>query len=146
MAYDNIHTVLSCPAWLGPSPLWPIQCILWSVDQILPWWLGKEGVKTTENQILYIRVQWFWLFLTFWGIATHPWHPKGPRIWKLAKKIFNFIHGLRKFLAKTGKCVFLVWFQSLILEAPFDRSLPFFQHVLFMGSLIHIPNFLSQKL
>ncbi len=21
MAYDNIHTVLSCPAWLGPSPL-----------------------------------------------------------------------------------------------------------------------------
>ena len=21
LAYDNIHTVLSCPAWLGPSPL-----------------------------------------------------------------------------------------------------------------------------
>ncbi len=54
------------------------------------------------------------------------------------KKIFNFIHGLRKFLAKTGKCVFWVLFQSLILGAPFDRSLPFFQHVLFMESLIHI--------
>ncbi len=64
------------------------------------------------------------------------------------KKMFNFIHGLRKFLAKTGKCVFLVWFQSLILGASFDRSLPLFQHVLFMGSLIHILNFrsLSQKL
>ncbi len=23
-------------------------------NQTLPWWLGKEGVKTTENQILYI--------------------------------------------------------------------------------------------
>ena len=38
--------------------------------------------------------------------------------------------------------------QSLILGALFDRSLPFFQHVLFMESLIHIPNLrsLSQKL
>ncbi len=50
----------------------------------------------------------FYFFFTFWGITTHPWHPKGPRIRKLAKKIFNFIHGLRKFLAKTGKCVFWV--------------------------------------
>ncbi len=32
------------------------------------------------------------------------------------------MHGLRKFLDKSGKCVFLVWFQSLILGAPFDRS------------------------
>ncbi len=38
---------------------------------------------------LYNRVQWFWLFFTFWGITTHPWHPKGPRIWKLSKKIFQ---------------------------------------------------------
>ncbi len=28
------------------------------------------------------------IYLTFWGITTHPWHPKGPRIWKLAKKNF----------------------------------------------------------
>ena len=43
---------------------------------------------------------------------------------------------------------FLVRFQSLILRVPFDRSLPFFQHVLFMESLIDIPNLrsLSQKL
>ncbi len=26
-------------------------------------------------------------FSTFWGIKTHPLHPKGPKIWKLAKKI-----------------------------------------------------------
>ena len=38
---------------------------------------------------LFSRVQWFWLFFTFWGITTHPWHPKGPRVWKLAKKIFQ---------------------------------------------------------
>ena len=57
------------------------------------------------------------------------------------------MHGLRKFLAKTGKCVFFVRFKSFILGASFDRSLPFF-HVLFMESSIHIPNFrsLSQKL
>jgi hypothetical protein len=23
-------------------------------SQTLPWWLGEEGVKTTENKILYI--------------------------------------------------------------------------------------------
>jgi hypothetical protein len=28
-------------------------------------------------------------FFAFLGIATHPWHPKGPRIWKLANKIFQ---------------------------------------------------------
>jgi hypothetical protein len=28
-------------------------------------------------------------FFTFWCITTHPWHPKGPRIWKLAKKFFQ---------------------------------------------------------
>ncbi len=88
-------------------------------------------------------MQWFLLFFTFRGITTHPWHPKGPRIWKLAKTNFQPHPRLRKFLAKTGKCIFLVWFQSLILGASFDRSLPFFQHVLFMGSLIHISNFWS---
>jgi hypothetical protein len=30
LAYVNLHTVLSCPVWLGPSPLWTIQCILYS--------------------------------------------------------------------------------------------------------------------
>ncbi len=60
-------------------------------------------------------------FFTFWGITTHPWHPKGPRIWKLAKKIFNFIHGLWKFLAKTGKCVFLVSKSKTVVTREWSR-------------------------
>ncbi len=37
LAYDNIHTVLSCPAWLGPYPLWLIQYALWSeISSALP--------------------------------------------------------------------------------------------------------------
>ncbi len=80
-----------------------------------------------------LRVQWFWLFFTFWGLTT--------------KIFFNFIHGVWKFLAKTGNCVFFVWFKSLILGALFDKSYNFFS-MLIMGSLIHIQNFrsLSQKL
>ncbi len=30
-------------------------------------------------------------FFTFWGITTQPWHPKAPRIWKLAKKKFQLL-------------------------------------------------------
>ncbi len=85
---------------------------------------------------LHSRVQWFWLFFTFWGITTHPWHPKGPRIWKLAKKIFQLHPWPAEIFGKNRKMRFLVYFQSLILGALFDRSLPFFQHVLFMKSLI----------
>jgi hypothetical protein len=107
-----------------------------------------RGCQARSTVGISNRLQWFGLFFTFWGMTTHPWHPKGPRISKLAKKIFNLIHGLRKFLAKTGKCVFSFWFQSLILGPPFDRSLLFFQHVSCMRSLIHIQKFwfLSQKL
>ncbi len=64
-------------------------------------------------------------FFTFWGIITHPWHPKGPRIWKLAKKISTSSRPAEIF-GKTGKCDCLVWFQSLIFGTPFARSSPFF--------------------
>jgi hypothetical protein len=40
---------------------------------------------------------------------SHAWAPlraQGFGNWQ--KKFFNFINGLRKFLAKTGKCIFLV--------------------------------------
>ena len=49
---------------------------------------SKFTFEAGKNEIglVSIRVQWFWLFFTFWGITTYPWHPKGPRIWKLAKK------------------------------------------------------------
>ena len=47
---------------------------------------GVRSAWTKVVQGLPSRVQWFWLFFTFWGITTHPWHP---RIWKLAKKNFQ---------------------------------------------------------
>ncbi len=75
---------------------------------------------------IHVRVQWFWLFFTFWGITTHPWHPKGPRIWKLAKNFFQLHAWPAEIFDKNRKMCFLVWFQSLILGAAFDRSLPFF--------------------
>jgi hypothetical protein len=76
-------------------------------------------------------------FFTFLDITTHPCHPMGPRIWKLAQKNFLLHPWLAKFFVRNRKMLFL--FQSLILGTPFDGSFPFFQHVLFMGFLIHIP-------
>ncbi len=53
----------------------------------------------------------FWFFSTVWGKTTHPWHPKGPRICKLAKKNLQLHPWLAKILAKTEKCVILYNFQ-----------------------------------
>ncbi len=53
------------------------------------------------------RVQWFWLFFTFWGITTHPLHPKGPRIWKLAKKNFQLYPWPAEIFGKIRKMRFL---------------------------------------
>ncbi len=57
---------------------------------------------------MYNRVQWFWLFFTFWGITTHPWHPKCPRIWKLAKKFFQLHPWPAEIFGKNRKMRFLV--------------------------------------
>jgi hypothetical protein len=56
------------------------KCLVCSVEY--------DGWEVGCGDPMVSRVQWFLLFFTFWGITTHPWHPKGPRIWKLAKKIF----------------------------------------------------------
>ena len=42
----------------------------WSLYR-LSWWLSS-------------RVQWFWLFFTFWGITTHPW--QGSKDLEIGKK------------------------------------------------------------
>jgi hypothetical protein len=42
-------------------------------------------------------------FLHTLGYNNPSLTPKGPRIWKLATNNYYFIHGLRKFLAKTRK-------------------------------------------
>jgi hypothetical protein len=57
----------------------------------------------------------FDFLFTFWGITTHPWHPKGPRIWKVAKKIFKLHPWPAESFGKNRKMRFLAWFQSLIL-------------------------------
>ena len=85
--------------------------------------------------ILYIKVQWFWLFFTFWGITTHPWHPKGPRIWKLAKKKFQLHAWPAEIFVKNRKMRFfcmiskfnirsLVWQIFTIFTACFIYGIP----------------------
>ncbi len=81
-----------------------LPMLSWRSKNVYPCWLEQTSkswftTKNFEFDILVqvekshtwvpIRVQWFLLFFTFWGITTHPWHPKGPRIWKLAKKFFQ---------------------------------------------------------
>ncbi len=57
---------------------------------------------------VYIRVQWFWLFSHFEvHITTHPWHPKGSRIWKLAKKKFQLHPWPAEIFGKNRKMRFL---------------------------------------
>jgi hypothetical protein len=60
----------------------------------------------------------------------------------VAKENFQIHPWLAKIFGK-----FFFWYNfslSLILGTPFDGSLPLFQHVLFLGSLIHIPKFWSK--
>ncbi len=47
-------------------------------------------------------------FFTFRGITTHPWHPKGPRIWKLAKKKFQLHPWPAEIFGKNRKMRFFV--------------------------------------
>ncbi len=63
--------------------------------------------KVTDGWIA-IRVQWFWLFSHFEVQPPIPDTQRAQGFGNWQKKFFNFIHGLRKFLAKTRKCVFLV--------------------------------------
>ncbi len=79
----------------------------------------------------------------FFSHFAHPWHPKGPRIWKLAKKNFQFHPWPAEILANRKMRFF-----CMISKFNFRSPIPFFQHVSFIGSLIHIQNFrsLSQKL
>jgi hypothetical protein len=54
-------------------------------------------------------------------------------IWKLAKKISSM--ACENFWQKPKNVFFWNDFKVKFLEALFDRSLPFFQHILFMESL-----------
>jgi hypothetical protein len=84
------------------------------------------------------RVQWFWLISHFEAEQPIPdtLRARGFGIWKKTP----FYPWLENFFCKNRKMFF---FQSLILGTPFDGSLPCFQHVLLMGSLIYIPKVMS---
>ncbi len=79
-------------------------------------------------------------FFTFWVITTHPWLPKGPRIWKLAKKNFQLHPWPAEIFGKNRKMRFFVMISKFTFSSPVQQIFTIFQHVLFMGSLIHIQN------
>ncbi len=74
--------------------------------------------------------------------------PLGPKDLEIGKKILQLHPWPAEIFGKNRKKPFFGLVSKFNLGALFDRSLPFFQHVLFMESLIHIPNLrsLSQKL
>ena len=78
------------------------------------------------NSWMYIRVQWFWLFFTFWGITTHPWHPKGPRIWKLAKKIFQLHPWPAEIFGKNRKMRFFGTISKFNFRSPVQQIFTIF--------------------
>ena len=85
--------------------------------------------------ILYSRVQWFWLFFTFWGITTHPWHPKGPRIWKLAKKIFQLHAWPAEIFGKNRKMRFFGMISKFNVRSPVWQIFTIFSACFIYGIL-----------
>ncbi len=77
-------------------------------------------VRRPKRKICYMlgRVQWFWHFFTFWGITTHPWHSKGPRIWKLAKKNFQLHPWPAEIFGKNRKMRFFGLVLKFNLRSP----------------------------
>jgi len=113
--------------------------------------LGLPIVISTghcSQESMVSRVQWFWLFFTFWGKTTHPWHPKGPRIWKLAKKIFQLHPWPAEIFGKNRKMRIFGLVSKFNFKSPVWQIFTIFSACFIMKSLIHIQNLrsLSQKL
>ncbi len=72
-----------------------------------------------DLKVLSSRVQWFWLFSHFEVKQPIPDTLRAQGFGNLQKKIFNFIHGLGKVLAKTRKCVFWYHFKVWFYEHRF---------------------------
>jgi hypothetical protein len=81
----------------------------------------------------HYRVQWFWLFFTFWGITTHPWHPKGPRIWKLA--IFQLHPWPAEIFCKNWKMRFFGLVSKLNFRSPVWQIFTIFSACFIYGIL-----------
>ncbi len=80
------------------------------------------------------RISWAWLlgcsdfdfFFTFWGITTHPWHPKGPKIWKLAKKKFQLHPWPAEIFGKNRKMCFFGMISKFNFRSPVWQTFTFF--------------------
>jgi hypothetical protein len=83
----------------------------------------------------FSRVQWFWLFFTFWGITTHPWHPKGPRIWKLARKNFQLHPWPAEIFCKNRKMRFFGLVSNFDFRSPVWQIFTIFSACFIYGIL-----------
>jgi hypothetical protein len=107
------------------------------------WILGREyncdcirdSTYTFVRRWVYIRVQWFWLFFTFWGITTHPWHPKGPRVWKLANKNFQLHPWPAEIFGKNRKMRFFGMISKFNFRSPAQQIFTIFSACFIYGVL-----------
>ncbi len=80
-------------------------------------------------------------FFTFWGITTHPWHPKGPRIWKLAKKNFQLHPWPAEIFGKNRKLRFFGLVSKLNFRSPVLQIFTIFSACFIYGFFITLKKF-----
>ncbi len=97
--------------------------------------LGPEQTLIVHRAWMHSRVQWFLLFFTFWGITIHPWHPKGPRIWKLAKKNFQLHPWPAEIFGKNRKMRFLGLVSKFNFRSPVWQIFTIFSACFIYGIL-----------
>ncbi len=97
---------------------------------------SQAGSKIqTMSECMSSRVQWFWLFFTFWGITTHPWHPKCPRIWKLAKTNFQLHAWPAEIFVKNRKMRFFGMISKFNVRSPVWQVFTIFSACFIYGIL-----------
>ncbi len=74
-------------------------------------------------------------FFTFWGITTHPWHPKGPWICKLAKKNFQLNVWLAQIFGKNRKRRFFGMISKFNVRSPVWQIFTIFSACFIYGIL-----------
>ncbi len=79
------------------------------------------------------------------GFVTF-WHPKGPRIWKLAKKVFQLIRSWQKAFAKKPDIVFFVILSKFNFRNPVLWISTFFSMFYFFKSVFSINTVTITKL
>ncbi len=74
-------------------------------------------------------------FFTFWGITTHPWHPKGPRIRKLAKNFFQLHAWPAEIFGKNRKMRFFGMISKFNFRSPVWQIFTIFSACFIYGIL-----------